>query len=395
MNTKGSIALITMHDLDSTLCRTTEIEILKHLGLRGYHTTLFATRSTKSYHGMEVDFPIFAIPMRDVPLVSAFFLGVILFFIIPVYSLMKRPRFFVICGQGAWAFSFVPWKPVLSRCLKTKVILDIRSNPVEVKGRLAALRALLFDVFVLLGRCRAFDGMTIITESMRNEISKKFHLDPKLFGVWTEGVSTELFDPTRYMQDAQRLRQELGLVGKIVVLYHGTFSPDRGIIESIEAMANVKASDVVLFLLGSGPALAKMKATIQRCGVQGRVIVHDSVTYMDVPKYIAMSDVGLVPLPNTPDWVHQNPLNLLECLAMEKSVILTDIPANRSVVGENKCAIYVSSAEPLRFAQAMSYVSEHLQAVRKRGLVGRTLIRGKYDWFSVSECLDHYLMCLT
>jgi len=306
-----------------------------------------------------------------------------------MYALLKKPRF-IITTPGALTISFVPWKPLLSRCLKTKVILDIRSTPVEIKGARGALSALFFKISVLVAK-EMFDGITIVTELMREEVSRNFHLDPRVVGVWTNGVSTELFDPAKYVDEALRLREELGLVGKIVVLYHGLFSPGRGIIETVEGMGKLKYDDIVLFLLGEGPALPAIEAAIHRDGLQKKVIVHDAVDYTEVPKYIAMSDAGLVPLPNMSDWVHQNALNLLEYLAMEKPVIVTDIPANRSVVGENKCAIYVPSADPTQFSNAITYLRDHYKVLEQWAWCGRTLVTHKYSWTTVAERLEDYL----
>lgn len=278
---------------------------------------------------------------------------------------------------------------MLSRCLGTRVVLIIQSTPVEARGTRGALQDLFFRISVLVAQ-KAFDGMTILTDPMREEVSRRFHLDPTCIGVFYDGVSTELFDPRRYRDDACRIRNEMGLVGKLVILYHGLVSSNRGIIESVEEMARVEHDDVVLFILGDGPALPVVEAIVREKNLQDRVVIHEAVKYTDVPKYVAMCDVGLVPLPDTPDWRTQNPLNLLECLAMEKPVIVTDITANRSVVGDHECAIYMSS--PTELANVISYLRDHYRFLKQWGSCGRAIVRNKYTWTKVAQRVEEYAL---
>jgi len=384
---KNSIVWATQLMLDKEFCRTTPIEILRHLAKRGHLVKLYATWSKTRYEGNELDFPVCCVPIREVPIFRPLLFAIITFFLLPIQSLIEKPSF-VLVTPGALTIPVAIWKPVLARCMRTKFVLIILSTPVEIRGRRGALQTLFFEISVMLAQ-KAFNGVTILTDSMKEEVSRRFHLDPARIGVFTDGVSIELFDSARCADEAYRMKKEMGLVDKIVVLYHGLFGLDRGIVESVKEMAKLENDDVVLFLLGNGPALPAIEATVREKNLQDRVIVHEAVKYTDVPKYIAMSDVGLVPLPNIPDWLHQNPLNLLECLAMEKPVIVTDIPANRLVVGSSKCAIYISSPTELR--NAVSYLRDNYRFLKRWGSCGRAIIMDKYTWAKVAERIEKYL----
>ena len=105
-----------------------------------------------------------------------------------------------------------------------------------------------------------------------------------------------------------------------------------------------------------------------------------------------MCDVGIVPLPDLPDWRSQCPLNLLEYLAMGKVVIATDIPANRKVIGKSKCGIYVSSADPREIAKAIMYAYDNKDELKEWGSYGRAIINAKYSWKKVAEDFENYLL---
>ena len=310
---------------------------------------------------------------------------------LPIYVLVKKPRF-IVTDPGPWILAFL-WTPVLSKCLNVKVILDIRSTPVEVYGWQMAVKNLFFRFSILIAK-RMFDGITAVTSLIRDDIAKSFHMNPDDIGVVPNGVSAD-FDPAKYAAEGALLRRKCGLTNAFVVLYHGAVSSNRGLIESVrslEMLGRGKYDDVVLFILGSGPAMSEIRRVVDERGFHGRVVLHDPVHYNKVPNYIAMADVGLVPLPNHPDWVHQCPLNLLEYLAMEKPVIITDIPCNRSIVGKNKCGTYVKDADPREFAKAISSLHDNREMLKKWGVQGRSIVERRFDWSIIAEGFENYLL---
>lgn len=377
--------------LDLHIHKTSQIEILRHLAERGYDVYLCAIRSKKKFQIENSSINIFSFPLRYVPVIQVFFFTIILFFFLPIYVLIKRPRF-IITEPGPSILAFV-CKPLLSSFLGLKVILDIRSTPVELGGLRGSLTAFWFNISVVIAK-KMFDGITIITPLMKKDICKKFHINSKFVGVWTSGVSTTLFNPEEYIEKGIELRKKIGLNDKFVIFYHGAFSFHRGIIECINGIELLKGKlhNLVLFLLGSRREFPIFEGLVHKEWFQDKVIIHAPVDYMDVPKYIAMCDVGVVPLPDLPDWRHQCPLSLLEYLAMGKVVIATDIPANREVIGKSKCGIYVSSANPKQIAKAIICAHDNRERLKEWGSHGRTIINEKYSWRRVAEDLENYLL---
>jgi glycosyltransferase involved in cell wall biosynthesis len=378
---------ITYLDLDRQVHKTSRIEILRHLAERGYQVHLIAACSRRR---QEANLRVCCIPLKYVRAMQAPFLSVVLFFMLPLYALRRKPNF-IITEPSILTLAFV-WTPLLSR-VGTRVILDIRSSPVVVQGRLASIQALIFKISVLIAN-RLFAGITVITSMMKYEIARQIGISPASMGVWTDGVSLTVFDPANYRQDRVRLRKENNLDSSFVVLYHGAMGLNRGLIETVESVNLLKHryDDIVLFLLGDGPAVPQIKKIIREKKLEHRVILHDVVGYSDVPKYIAMSEVGIVPLPNSPDWRYQCPLNLLEYLAMEKPVVMTDIPANRMVVGDRRCGIYAVSDSSKAIAEGIAFAHESRNMLKEWGREGRMIMKERYDWATVAQKLDSYLV---
>jgi glycosyltransferase involved in cell wall biosynthesis len=215
---------------------------------------------------------------------------------------------------------------------------------------------------------------------MKQQLCDDFHIEPDRIGVWTSGVSQEVYAPEKY--DSHKLRRELSWTDRFVIMYHGSFGSHRGLIESIKAIkiAKQQCPNLLFFLLGSGPALESMKALVIELSLQKNVEFHAPVPYERVPRFIAASDVGIVPLPNLDMWRNQSPLKLMEYLAMKKVTITTDIPMNREVVGENECGIYSSTVSPTEISTAIIYAYHNREKLVEWGNIGRKIYLGQSGW---------------
>jgi len=388
---KKKIVWISNLILDVDLHKTSRIEILRALAKRGHEVSLVASYSSKRSLPELTDVHVVSIPLRYVPFFStaAYVLLVLLY--LPFLFLRWKPDF-VIGEPNATILSLVPML-LFPRSKRPKIVLDIRTTPVIILGIDRYLKTSFFDIALQTAK-KFFQGITIITELMKKQVCKNYNINPRFVGVWTSGVSTILFNPENY--DGNEMRKRFGLRDKFVVFYHGLFSGERGIIETLKAIETLKSTcpNLVLFLLGRPVGSFKPKGIIRKLGVQNMVIVHNSVSYVEVPGYISMCDVGIVPLPNLPIWLYQCPLNLLEYLAMKKVVIATDIPANREVLGESKCGIYASSTDPKEIADAIVCAYNNRKTLRKWGAYGRMVIEKRYSWEKLAENLENYLLKL-
>jgi glycosyltransferase involved in cell wall biosynthesis len=319
--------------------------------------------------------------------------SVTLLFLLPLLVVFSRPDF-VIMEPDVSALGSIP-TILVSKFKRVKFVLDIRSTPVEIVGFRGSIRKIWFSVSVLLAK-KLFDGMTIITPLMKKEVCSRFNINPAKVGVWTSGVSDSLFNPQNLISESAELKRKLGLIGKFVVFYHGVFTATRGLQETIKAMKILKHrySNAVLFLLGTGSIVSNLQTLIQKEDLQDNVIIHNPIGHLEVPKFVGMSDVCIVPLPYHPYWRFQSPLKLLEYLAMEKVVILTDIPAHRAVIGEAKCGVYISSVNPMEIAKAIEYVYLNKDSLKERGKIGREIIKREYTWEIVAGSLEDYLLSI-
>jgi glycosyltransferase involved in cell wall biosynthesis len=399
-NAKRRILWVSPLIFDVSLHRTAQLEMTRSLTKRGYQIFLLGMKSRATFKfrnnssdGLSDTLRILQVPIRYFPMIAPVIYAFIMIFLLPLAILSFNPDF-VIIEKGMLTISSIP-SILVSKLRKTKFILDIRSVPVEVQGLYGALHKFWYVASILIAK-RMYSGITIVTPMAKEELCAEFSINPSRVGVWENGADVALFDPEAWRIQGNELKIKLGLSGKFIVFYSGYLVSTRGLIETVEAMKIVaeKHSNVVLFLLGSGPFASALKSLIKQESIQDIVTVHDAVDYGQVPKFISMCDVGISPTPDYPYWRFQSPLSIFEYLSMEKPVLATDLPLHRRIFGNKECAIYISSANPEVIAKAIEFAVTNKDRLRDWGKIGRTLILRNYTWEKISEDFQNYLMSI-
>lgn len=379
--------------LDVFLHKASLLSIADQFAEDGNLVTLLASKSKKTPQSGASKTWLKLFPLRFSPIISPIIYALAVSLSLPLMILSSRPSY-VVLEYDITALTALP-TTLLSKLTKTKFVLDIRSIPVEATGFRVLLHTLKFSASVLVAK-KAFGGITILTPAMRDEVCHKYGLAPEKVGVWTSGVSQSLFNRQKCAAESAQLKTDLGLDGKFVVFYHGILTATRGLKETVQAIELLKDKypDIVFFVLGSGPIASELKTLAKQLHLEANVFVHDSVEQASVPKFIGFCDAGIVPLPNHPYWNYQSPLKLLEYMSMEKPVILSDIPAHRYVVGEEKCGIYIPTVNPSEIAKSIEYAYLNRDQLPTWGKVGRGIVEKGYTWQKVAVELEDYLLSL-
>jgi len=261
---------------------------------------------------------------------------------------------------------------------RPKFVLDIRTLPVDIKNNWSGkLRKLRFDSSVRLA-FRYFDGISMITEKMKNDLQGKVDNYEEKLCVWSSGVDPILFNPDTVVD----IRYDLKFDQRFVIMYHGVLSPNRGLQQSVEAIAMLrrKYPQIMLFLLGKGPVQNELERLIRNLRLQNHVYIHPPVPYEDVPKYIKAAQVGILPFPDLNWWNTSSPIKLLEYLAMKKPVIVTDIAAHRAALGNERCGFFIPNQQPDCVALGIRSALKKEHDLAAFGELARKLAVNKFTW---------------
>jgi len=103
------------------------------------------------------------------------------------------------------------------------------------------------------------------------------------------GVDTEHFNPNN---DCTRLRDLYKLEGRKVVVHIGRISFEKNIDIAVKALKELD-DNVVMMIVGKGPAKEDVKKVVKENGLDDRVIFTGFVPDAELPEYYAVADVAV------------------------------------------------------------------------------------------------------
>jgi glycosyltransferase involved in cell wall biosynthesis len=187
---------------------------------------------------------------------------------------------------------------------------------------------------------------------------------------------------------ARRFHEALGLPADTrVVLYHGGFSPERGIEELIAAIPFVDRA--VLVLLGFGPLASRFEAIAADPASGGRVVVMPAVTPAELLDWVASADVAAMPiLPTTLNHRLTTPNKLWEAISVGVPVVASNLPGMVEIVRAIDAGRLVDPNDPRSIAAGLVELLDEppdLRAARRARLLAAA--HDVYNWETQSDRL--------
>lgn len=191
---------------------------------------------------------------------------------------------------------------------------------------------------------RAADAVACGSEVVAEQ-ARRLGARPERVLVTPTGVDLDLFATA---PDRCEARRRLGLEGRFVVGWTGSFRTFHAVEIAVRAMARVP--DAVLLLVGDGPERRRVEDLARRDGVEVRTT--GTVPHADVPAHLAAMDVGLVAA-SPGDNFHYSPLKLAEYLAAGLPVVAPAAPGLRARLEGGVDALLVPPGDEAGLADAI------------------------------------------
>jgi PEP-CTERM/exosortase A-associated glycosyltransferase len=189
------------------------------------------------------------------------------------------------------------------------------------------------ETFVL----RHADAVVTICEALKADVTSRA-LDPGRVFVVGNGVDTAAFAPSPVHRHDD-LRSRLGLGGKHVIAYVGTFQPYEGLELLVRAMPAILAQMPAAHLLIVGGSVGEntaietaLQALVGRLALGGHVTFTGRVPHAMVTSAYALADVVVYPRLLTRTTALTTPLKPLEAMSMGRAVVVSDVAGMRELV---------------------------------------------------------------
>jgi PEP-CTERM/exosortase A-associated glycosyltransferase len=185
----------------------------------------------------------------------------------------------------------------------------------------------------------------------------------------------------------ETLNRELGLEGKFVLGFFGSFYAYEGIDQIIAALPKLREHNpkVHLLLLGGGNEEANLKAQVAALGLANCVSFIGRVPHSDIPKYSSIVDAFIFPrrsirLTNT-----VTPLKPLEAMAQGRLVIASDVGGHEELVENEKTGFLFKADDADSLVASVKKAmagGTHVQQIRDNALAFVTSDR---NWKAIAS----------
>ena len=207
---------------------------------------------------------------------------------------------------------------------------------------------------------RHVDAVTTICEGLRSDIINR-GISESNITVIPNAVDVETFATAPERDPA--LAEKLGLTGKFVLGFVGSFYAYEGLNLLIQALPRIlrHAPETRILLVGGGPQEPTLKALTHEIGVADKVIFAGRVPHSMVSKYYGLIDILVYPRLSIRLTELVTPLKPLEAMAQRKMLIASDIGGHRELIRHGETGILFKAGNVEGLAQAVLWALDHRQ----------------------------------
>lgn len=265
---------------------------------------------------------------------------------------------------------------ILSRITGTPLVLDSFEPHAEamVENGTWPSGGLAFRVLIALERLQADRAQAVIAASagMKEYAARRLGIAIKRFFVKPACVDLDHF---RFdALDAERMRGELGLTGKVVALYAGKTG---GIylekeIFSIFRAAESRWGDSFRAVVLTPDPVSRIESLARAAGFDPSRLIIASPQYRDMPTYLSVADFALTPVKPVPTKRYCTPIKDGEYWAMGLPVIITaGISDDSDVIEARNIGAVLMSLSPEGYSAAIEVIANLLSAEPRDDLRAR------------------------
>lgn len=164
--------------------------------------------------------------------------------------------------------------------------------------------------------------------------------------------------------------------GKLVLIYVGSITKIRGIKEIIKA-TELLGGKAELWILGKFET-EELKRECEAMEGYKYCKYFASLPLKDVYSYIKAADIGMCTLHPTENYKQSIPIKVLEYMACEVPIILSNFDYWKNLFGE--VGPYVDPLNPQSIAEAVEYFIENKELISKIGRRNKEIFLKEFSW---------------
>jgi len=247
----------------------------------------------------------------------------------------------------------------VGRRLKIPIIYEVRAFWEDAAadlgtGREGGLRYRLsraLETFAL----RRVDHVTTICEGLKRDIVARGVSEERVT-IIPNAVDIDAFDFDQ--QPDLVLKEKLGLAGKTVVGFIGSFYAYEGLDLLLQALPGIIARmpDARVLLVGGGPQENALKELTQSLGLADKVVFAGRVPHTEIHRYYGIVDVFAYPRRSMRLTELVTPLKPLEAMAQGRLLVASDVGGHKELIRDGETGVLFRAGNAASLADALVHL---------------------------------------
>ncbi len=226
---------------------------------------------------------------------------------------------------------------------------------------------------------RRANAVTTICEGLRADIVSRGIAADKIT-VIPNAVDIEHF--TYGVEADQSIRAELGLQGKIVLGFIGSFYAYEGLLLLLDALPNIveKQPDTRLLLVGGGPQEQLIRRKVDELALSEYVIFTGRVSHDRVQDYYNQVDIFVYPRLSMRLTELVTPLKPLEAMAQGRLVVASDVGGHIELIRDGVNGRLFKAGDAGALASTVLDLLNNRQHWDALRIAGRNFVETERNW---------------
>jgi glycosyltransferase involved in cell wall biosynthesis len=220
-----------------------------------------------------------------------------------------------------------------------------------------------------------------VTESFRKDLIARGIASSKVVTI-PNGADTKFWQP---VNPDVKLRRELGLEKRFIVLYigaHGISHALGRVLESAQRLQNI--SDIHFLFVGEGAQKNHLIRQAQRARLNNIAFL-EPVDKAGVKAFYSIADACLVPLRNIPLFEKFIPSKMFEIMAMGRPIVASIRGEPADIINRSGGGIVVEPEDSEAIAQAVRLLYQNRKQREAMGETGRRFVSMNYSRAVISK----------
>lgn len=231
------------------------------------------------------------------------------------------------------------------------------------------------------------DRIICVSQEASHHLIAEWQVPPEKIVVLPNGVDINLFSQNH---DPNLIRSAIGWPEGVVIGFVGGFQHWHGLDLLVESFAAVLDCHPTakLFLVGDGPARESIETLVKKRNLENSVKFSGLVPQKQVPAYLAVIDIAVLPYPKLPKDLWFSPLKLYEYMASGKAIVASDSGQISEVIIDGTNGILVEAGSTADLTAAIINLIDDIDKRINLGRNAQRQAKRQHSWDSYVNRLE-------